>query len=77
MKRIGILRGEGESRPSPLDSPDSVHACRPFRSLRISRHMNHSSRFWNLVEQYEPGYQLLDKELGKAWRQVPAWMFVG
>ena len=39
------------------------------------RHMNHSRRFWSLVEKYEPGWKTLDVELLQGWRHVPAWVF--
>lgn len=39
------------------------------------RHMNHSGRFWRLVESLEPGWKALDRELLKGWKHVPAWVF--
>jgi len=37
--------------------------------------MNHSPRFWGLVEKLEPDYQRLDRELLSGWRTVPEWVF--
>lgn len=39
------------------------------------RHMNHSRRYWALVESWEPGWKALDADLLKGWRHVPAWVF--
>lgn len=40
-----------------------------------TRHMNHSQRFWALVERHEPDYRQLDRELLRGWQVVPGWMF--
>ncbi|HEX7116729.1 MAG TPA: SprT family zinc-dependent metalloprotease [Steroidobacter sp.] len=40
-----------------------------------TKHMNHSARFWSLVERHEPEYRALDRELLKGWQSVPGWMF--
>lgn len=64
----------------------SLNACALFlepavvRYLLIhelchTRHMNHSRRFWQLVESFEPDYQHLDRELSKGWQHVPGWVF--
>jgi len=40
-----------------------------------TQHMNHSARFWGLVEFHEADYRALDKALLRGWQQVPGWMF--
>ena len=40
-----------------------------------TRHMNHSARYWALVERHEPDYERLDKELVRGWQSVPGWVF--
>lgn len=37
-------------------------------------HMNHSAKFWNLVNKFEPNYKTLDESLKQAWQIVPAWV---
>ena len=36
--------------------------------------LNHSAKFWSLVEQWQPDYKRLDAELKDAWRLVPGWV---
>lgn len=36
--------------------------------------LNHSRRFWRLVEQFEPNCRVLDRRLANAWTEVPLWV---
>lgn len=36
--------------------------------------MNHSRRYWRLVEQHCRDYRVLERRLDAAWREVPAWV---
>ena len=64
----------------------SLNVCLMFQSPAVVRylmvhelchrvHMNHSKRYWRLVESFEPQWRALDAELLKGWRHVPAWVF--
>jgi hypothetical protein len=39
-----------------------------------TRHLNHSTAFWRLVQRIEPDFQRLEARLTDAWRAVPAWV---
>lgn len=45
-----------------------------IHELCHTRHMNHSSRYWQLVAGIEPGYRALDRELRQAVRYLPLWL---
>jgi predicted metal-dependent hydrolase len=62
----------------------SLNACLMFQPPEVVRyllahelahtvHMNHSRRFWRLVERLEPDWKALDRELSRGWRRVPGW----
>ncbi len=37
-------------------------------------HLNHSSRFWALVQRHDPDFAVKNKALRQAWAHVPAWL---
>lgn len=39
------------------------------------RHMNHSQRFWRMVQRIEPDYRALDQRLAEAWSRIPWWVY--
>jgi hypothetical protein len=62
----------------------SLNACLMFQAPEVvnyllihelahTRHLNHSRRFWRLVEHFEPRWRELDAALVRGWREVPAW----
>ena len=36
-------------------------------------HMNHSKKFWSLVDKHQPDHKRLDQLLDGSWRLVPGW----
>jgi predicted metal-dependent hydrolase len=58
-----------------LFQPAAVMRYLLIHELSHTRHMNHSRRFWSLVESLEPDYERLDRELLRGWQRVPGWMF--
>lgn len=38
-----------------------------------TKHLNHSKKYWALVEKYCPDYKTADKLLNEAWRFLPPW----
>lgn len=64
----------------------SLNVCLMFQRPEVARyllvhelchrrHMNHSPRYWALVEAFESQWRALDAELLAGWRHVPAWVF--
>jgi predicted metal-dependent hydrolase len=45
-----------------------------LHELAHIREMNHSRRYWALLESLEPDYRALDTELRAGWRLVPDWI---
>lgn len=56
-------------QPAPVVQYLFVH------ELAHTKHMNHSERFWRLVEKHEPAWRALDKDLLKGWHHVPEWVY--
>ena len=56
-----------------LFQPPEIVRYLLLHELAHTRHMNHSRRFWGLVEQLEPRWRELDAVLSHGWREVPSW----
>jgi len=48
-----------------------------LHELVHTQEMNHSRRYWTLLESIEPNYRALDSELRGGWRLVPEWIRPG
>jgi predicted metal-dependent hydrolase len=86
FSRIQIRRQRTRWGSCSASGTISLNACLMFidpavvrylfiHELCHTRHMNHSPRFWALVESHEPDYRRLDRELLRGWQSVPSWMF--
>ena len=38
------------------------------------QHMNHSKRYWRLVEEHIPRYRVIEQSLDAAWQTSPLWV---
>jgi predicted metal-dependent hydrolase len=57
-----------------LFQPPEVVRYLFIHELSHTRHMNHSAKFWSLVESHEPDWRTLDRQLTDGWRLVPSWV---
>ena len=53
--------------------PAALVHCVLLHELCHTVHMNHSSKFWDLMKKQQPDYVELDAQLRKARHWVPAW----
>lgn len=86
FKRMQIRRQRTRWGSCSASGTISLNMCVLFQQAAVMRyllihelshtqHMNHSRRFWSLVESLEPEYRRLDRELLRGWQRVPAWVF--
>ena len=86
FKRMQIRRQRTRWGSCSVSGTISLNMCVLFQEAAVMRyllihelshtqHMNHSRRFWSLVESLEPEYRRLDRELLRGWQSVPSWMF--
>jgi predicted metal-dependent hydrolase len=74
----------GSCSPRGTLSLNAAVLLRPPEELRYViihelchlQHMNHSRRFWQLVERFEPDYRAIDRQLAAAWECTPMWLSV-
>lgn len=45
-----------------------------LHELSHSVHMNHSEKFWHLLNQLDPDTPLHDTQLSQAWKYLPPWL---
>jgi hypothetical protein len=48
--------------------------CVLVHELCHTRHLNHGSKFWALVEQFEPDHRQLHQRLRQEWASLPGWL---
>jgi predicted metal-dependent hydrolase len=53
--------------------PEAVVHYLFVHELCHTRHLDHSARYWSLVERKLPDYQSFEKSLRDTWRYVPRW----
>lgn len=86
FRRVQIRRQRTRWGSCSATGTISLNVCLMFTTPAVLRYlfvhelchtrfMNHSRRFWSLVASHEPAYEQLDRELSRAWKDVPSWMF--
>ena len=54
-------------------TPEQVHYVL-LHELCHTVELNHSPRFWRLLQQYQPDSGALRKIMRRAWQELPAWL---
>ena len=84
VNRVQVRRQRTRWGSCSRQATISLNACLMFQPPDVVRylfahelahlvHMNHSRRFWRLVETLEPDWRRLDAGLMSGWRHVPGW----
>ena len=56
--------------------PEDLIRYALIHELCHTKRLDHSRKFWALVNQHQPDYPVKNKQLRAAWRFVPAWLEV-